>query len=212
MHGAREPAHRLLLGSTGSIGTQAVDVIARNPDRFDVVGLRAGGGDVALLARQARELGVSTVARSPIPRAEAPLRDALAGRASRCSSAPTRRPSSPGAAPTSCSTASRARSGCGPTLAALRAGSTLALANKESLVVGGALVHAARQRPDQIVPVDSEHSAIAQALRGGTRAEVATPGPHGVGRPVPRLVATTTSRPSPRSRRSRTRRGRWAPS
>ncbi|WP_456845169.1 1-deoxy-D-xylulose-5-phosphate reductoisomerase, partial [Cellulomonas sp. P5_C6] len=62
--------------------------------------------------------------------------------------------------------------GLGPTLAALRAGSTLALANKESLVVGGRLVHAARQRPDQVVPVDSEHSAIAQALRGGTHAEV----------------------------------------
>ncbi len=58
------------------------------------------------------------------------------------------------------------------TLAALEAGSTLALANKESLVVGGRLVHAARRRPDQIVPVDSEHSAIAQALRGGTHAEV----------------------------------------
>jgi 1-deoxy-D-xylulose-5-phosphate reductoisomerase len=62
--------------------------------------------------------------------------------------------------------------GLGPTLAALRAGSTLALANKESLVVGGALVQAARTRPDQIVPVDSEHSAIAQSLRGGARGEV----------------------------------------
>jgi 1-deoxy-D-xylulose-5-phosphate reductoisomerase len=62
--------------------------------------------------------------------------------------------------------------GLGPTLAALAAGSTLALANKESLVVGGALVQAARTRPDQIVPVDSEHSAIAQSLRGGARSEV----------------------------------------
>src|SRR4029077_21060970 len=71
----------------------------------------------------------------------------------------------------------------GPTLAALHAGSALALANKESLVVGGRLVQAARQRPDQIVPVDSEHSAIAQALRGGTHPEVR------------RLVLTASVRP-----------------
>jgi 1-deoxy-D-xylulose-5-phosphate reductoisomerase len=57
--------------------------------------------------------------------------------------------------------------GLEPTLAALRSGATLALANKESLVVGGALVRAAQTRPGQVVPVDSEHSAIAQALRGG---------------------------------------------
>ncbi|MDR1118816.1 MAG: 1-deoxy-D-xylulose-5-phosphate reductoisomerase [Bifidobacteriaceae bacterium] len=63
--------------------------------------------------------------------------------------------------------------GLEPTLAALEAGSTLALANKESLVAGGPLVKAAALRPDQIVPVDSEHSAIAQCLRAGSRAEVA---------------------------------------
>ena len=160
----------VLLGSTGSIGTQAVDVITRNPDRFTVTGLSAGGGDVDLLARQARELGVSTVAVAD-PRAAAPLREALPA-ASRCSSARRRRPSWPAAAPTSCSTASRARSGWARRSPRCGAGSTLALANKESLVVGGRLVHAARQRPDQIVPVDSEHSAIAQALRGGTHPEV----------------------------------------
>src|SRR5699024_7224592 len=63
--------------------------------------------------------------------------------------------------------------GLAPTLAALQAGSTLALANKESLIAGGPLVRAAQKRPDQIVPVDSEHSAIAQALRSGRRGEVA---------------------------------------
>ena len=63
--------------------------------------------------------------------------------------------------------------GLGATLAALAAGSTLALANKESLVVGGALVQEAVRRPGQIVPVDSEHSAIAQCLRGGGVNEVA---------------------------------------
>ncbi|MBC7297917.1 MAG: 1-deoxy-D-xylulose-5-phosphate reductoisomerase, partial [Demequina sp.] len=62
--------------------------------------------------------------------------------------------------------------GLRPTLAALAAGSTLALANKESLVAGGALVKAALRRADQIVPVDSEHSALAQALRSGARGEV----------------------------------------
>jgi len=159
----------VLLGSTGSIGTQAVDVITRNPDRFRVVGLSAGGGDVPLLVRQARELGVSVVAVAD-PAAGEPLRDALPG---------VEVLVGPGA---STELAGRGADvvlngvtgsvGLGPTLAALEAGSTLALANKESLVVGGRLVHAARQRPDQIVPVDSEHSAIAQALRGGTHAEV----------------------------------------
>ena len=61
--------------------------------------------------------------------------------------------------------------GLAPTLAALRAGRTLALANKESLVAGGPLVRAAAQ-PGQIVPVDSEHSALAQCLRSGTEREV----------------------------------------
>ena len=68
----------VLLGSTGSIGTQAVDVITRNPDRFTVTGLSAGGRDVDLLVRQARELGVSTVAVAD-PRAATPLREALPG-------------------------------------------------------------------------------------------------------------------------------------
>ncbi|MEN0130665.1 MAG: 1-deoxy-D-xylulose-5-phosphate reductoisomerase [Brevundimonas sp.] len=164
-----------LLGSTGSIGTQAIDVIRRNPERFDVVGLSAGGGDLALLARQAIELGVETVAVAD-PAAQAPLRDLLDGHVD-----------GHGiellvGADASAELAGRGADvvlngvtgsvGLGPTLAALRGGSMLALANKESLVVGGALVKAARTRPDQIVPVDSEHSAIAQSLRGGARHEV----------------------------------------
>lgn len=159
----------VLLGSTGSIGTQAVDVITRNPDRFSVVGLSAGGGDVALLARQARELGVSTVAVAD-PRAEDPLRDALPG--VEVLVGPEASSELAGRGADVVLNGVTGSVGLGPTLAALRAGSTLALANKESLVVGGRLVHAARQRPDQIVPVDSEHSAIAQALRGGTHPEV----------------------------------------
>ncbi|WP_456826599.1 1-deoxy-D-xylulose-5-phosphate reductoisomerase [Cellulomonas sp. P5_E12] len=159
----------VLLGSTGSIGTQAVDVITRNPDRFSVVGLSAGGGDVALLARQARELGVSTVAVAD-PRAEGPLRDALPG--IEVLVGPDASSELAGRGADVVLNGVTGSVGLGPTLAALRAGSTLALANKESLVVGGRLVHAARQRADQIVPVDSEHSAIAQALRGGTHPEV----------------------------------------
>ena len=159
----------VLLGSTGSIGTQAVDVITRNPDRFTVVGLSAGGGDVGLLARQARELGVSTVAVAD-PRAEAALRDALPG--VELIVGPQASTDLAGRGADVVLNGVTGSVGLGPTLAALQAGSTLALANKESLVVGGRLVQAARQRPDQIVPVDSEHSAIAQALRGGTHAEV----------------------------------------
>ncbi|WP_456786494.1 1-deoxy-D-xylulose-5-phosphate reductoisomerase [Cellulomonas sp. P5_C5] len=159
----------VLLGSTGSIGTQAVDVITRNPDRFTVTGLSAGGGDVDLLARQARELGVSTVAVAD-PRAGAPLREALPG--VEVLVGPQASTELAGRGADVVLNGVTGSVGLGPTLAALRAGSTLALANKESLVVGGRLVHAARQRPDQIVPVDSEHSAIAQALRGGTHPEV----------------------------------------
>lgn len=159
----------VLLGSTGSIGTQAVDVITRNPDRFSVVGLSAGGGDVDLLARQARELGVPVVAVAD-PRAEGPLRDALPG--VEVLVGPDASTDLAGRGADVVLNGVTGSVGLGPTLAALRAGSTLALANKESLVVGGRLVHAARQRPDQIVPVDSEHSAIAQALRGGTHPEV----------------------------------------
>jgi 1-deoxy-D-xylulose-5-phosphate reductoisomerase len=68
----------ILLGSTGSIGTQAVDVITRNPDRFTVTGLSAGGGDVGLLVRQAQQLGASTVAVADAAAGPA-LREALPG-------------------------------------------------------------------------------------------------------------------------------------
>ncbi len=133
------------------------------------MGLSAAGGDTAALARQAVSLGVETVAVADHA-AEAPLRAHLAD----LGGVGVEVLSGPGAA---AELAGRhvdvvlngitGSVGLGPTLAALRAGSTLALANKESLVVGGALVHAAMTRDDQIVPVDSEHSAIAQALRSG---------------------------------------------
>jgi 1-deoxy-D-xylulose-5-phosphate reductoisomerase len=154
----------LILGSTGSIGTQALEVIAANPDRFEVVGLAAGGGNAELLAAQRAETGVANVA----------VADAAAAQ----------RIGAPYAGPDAATrlvqdteadvvlNALVGALGLKPTLAALDSGARLALANKESLVAGGPLVLKAAQ-PGQIVPVDSEHSALAQCLRGGTGDEVA---------------------------------------
>ena len=160
-----------LLGSTGSIGTQAVDVVTRNPDRFDVVGLSAGGSDVDLLVNQAIALDVAVVAVAD-PSAEAAIRAGLVGRDVEVLVGPDASTRLAGRGADVVLNGVTGSVGLRPTLAALEAGSTLALANKESLVVGGALVQAARRREDQIVPVDSEHSAIAQSLRGGARDEV----------------------------------------
>ena len=162
-----------LLGSTGSIGTQALDVVARHPDRFRVTGLAAGGGDPAALAAQVRATGAERVAVAD-PGAVSGLRDALGTRAGGVEvlAGPHAATELAGAGADVVLNGITGAVGLGPTLAALDAGSTLALANKESLVAGGPLVRAALRRPDQIVPVDSEHSAIAQALRSGTREEV----------------------------------------
>ncbi len=165
----------ILLGSTGSIGTQALDVIVRNPDRFRVVGLAAGGGNVGLLAEQAAAFAVPVVAiadDAALPALEAALAVAAPVGA---------RPeilSGPGAATElagrACDVVLNGMTGAvglEPTLAALHAGHHLALANKESLIIGGPLVTAAAA-PGQIVPVDSEHSALAQCLVGGRADEV----------------------------------------
>lgn len=162
-----------LLGSTGSIGTQAVDVIMRNRDRFSVRALSAGGQNIELLARQACELGVEVVAVADDD-ARGRLEQALGSRGAGIEIL-----AGPDASSEVASLGAdvvlngvTGSVGLGPTLAALGAGSTLALANKESLVVGGALVTSAMTRADQIVPVDSEHSAMAQALRSGSGREV----------------------------------------
>jgi len=169
-----------LLGSTGSIGTQAVDVISRHRDRYRVTSLTAGGGQPELLARQALDLGVEVVAVSDegaVPALREHLDRLSAGRPGGASQVEIL--SGPDAASTVAGSGAdvvlngiTGSVGLGPTLAALSSGSTLALANKESLVVGGPLVRAARVRPDQIVPVDSEHSAMAQSLRSGSHHEV----------------------------------------
>ncbi|WP_406302751.1 1-deoxy-D-xylulose-5-phosphate reductoisomerase [Streptomyces sp. NBC_00879] len=165
----------VVLGSTGSIGTQAIDLVLRNPDRFRVTALSAAGGRVGLLAEQARQLRVDTVAvaREDVVPA---LREALA---EQYGSEPVPEIlAGPDAASqlaaSACHTVLNGITGSiglAPTLAALEAGRTLALANKESLIVGGPLVKALA-KPGQIIPVDSEHAALFQALAAGTRADV----------------------------------------
>jgi len=165
----------VVLGSTGSIGTQALDIIRRNPGRFRVAALAAGGGNPGLLARQAAEFGAAAVAVAD-PAAVAGVRAALdAGTSSR------RLPEVLAGTDAVCELAGwpcdvvlngvTGAAGLRATLAALDAGRMLALANKESLIVGGPLV-ISRAKPGQIVPVDSEHSTIAQCLRAGRTAEV----------------------------------------
>ena len=157
-----------LLGSTGSIGTQALDVIARHPGRFRVVGL-AAGGNVDLLCEQARAFDVRLVALADQAAAERARQllpdgvDVVAGL-----DGVTALAGEPADVVLNGMVSSR---GLRPTLAALHAGSTVALANKESLIVGGPLVVAAA-KPGQLVPVDSEHSALAQCLRAGDAREV----------------------------------------
>ncbi|TIC88742.1 1-deoxy-D-xylulose-5-phosphate reductoisomerase [Nocardioides sp. GY 10113] len=138
----------VILGSTGSIGTQALDLVRANPDRFRVVGLTAGGSNPGLFEQQVAE-----------------FRPAFHGLGEEASVEAAARP---------CDVVLNGITGAvglRPTLAALDAGRTLALANKESLVMGGPLV-LERAKPGQIVPVDSEHSALAQCLRGGAPEEV----------------------------------------
>ena len=162
----------VILGSTGSIGTQALDVVRRNREQFTVSALAAGGADVAALAAQAAEFDVDVVAIADESRAGA-LRDALAahGVSPRVIVGPDAS-TEVAALPTDVVLNGMTGSiGLRPTLAALTAGSVLALANKESLVAGGPLVKAVAS-PGQIVPVDSEHSALAQCLRGGRASEV----------------------------------------
>jgi 1-deoxy-D-xylulose-5-phosphate reductoisomerase len=142
----------VVLGSTGSVGTQALDIVRANPDRFRVVGLTAGGSSPDLFEQQVAEFGAAYPA----------LYSGLGEDAST------------EAAGLACDVVLNAVTGAvglRPTLAALDAGNTLALANKESLIIGGPLV-VERAGPGQIVPVDSEHSALAQCLRGGSPQEV----------------------------------------
>ena len=174
---ASSPTRVTLLGSTGSIGTQGLDVIAAHAERFEVAAL-AGGSNIALLAEQAARFTPPLVAVATGD--EGGLRAAVAAAAAAAGvrgyhpevlvgpDAATEVAGRPADVVLNGITGAI---GLRPTLAALRAGATLALANKESLIIGGPLVRDVAA-PDQIVPVDSEHSAIAQCLRGGRAEEV----------------------------------------
>ncbi|MCO4255517.1 1-deoxy-D-xylulose-5-phosphate reductoisomerase [Pseudarthrobacter cellobiosi] len=173
-----QPRRIVILGSTGSIGTQAINVVDGAPHLFEVVALSAGGGNLELLARQAVHTGAAVVGIAGGDRRQ--LRD-LISEAARHAGRQDYRPEIIAGPDASARIAAveadvvlngiTGSIGLAPTLAALKSGATLALANKESLIVGGALVKAAA-REGQIVPVDSEHSAIAQCLRSGSAAEV----------------------------------------
>jgi 1-deoxy-D-xylulose-5-phosphate reductoisomerase len=178
---AGAPRDVVILGSTGSIGTQALDIVRRNPGRFRVAALAAGGGNPGLLARQAAEFGVAAVAVAD-PAAMADVQAAIHEQFCRTDggvSAPqpallTGEDAVSELAAWPCDVVLNGVTGAAglrATLAALDAGRTLALANKESLIIGGPLV-TSRAKPGQIVPVDSEHSTIAQCLRAGRNSEV----------------------------------------
>jgi 1-deoxy-D-xylulose-5-phosphate reductoisomerase len=178
----------ILLGSTGSIGSQAIDVIdgavlADGRPRFEVIALSAGGANLDLLARQAVHTGAGAVGIATGQSDELRGRIAEAARtAGRTGYSPEILAGPDAATRIAAWSDAQGRAdvvlngitgsiGLAPTLAALGSGATLALANKESLIVGGALVKAAAG-PGQLVPVDSEHSALAQCLRAGAETEV----------------------------------------
>nr|WP_290707283.1 1-deoxy-D-xylulose-5-phosphate reductoisomerase [Gordonia sp. UBA5067] len=160
----------LILGSTGSIGTQALEVIAEHPERFTVVGLGAGGANAAMLITQARDFGVPSTAIAVADETAAAQVVEAVGPGVHAGPAAMVDLVEAVPADIILNAVVGAR-GLAPSLAVLGAGARLALANKESLVAGGSLVMDAAA-PGQIVPVDSEHSAIAQCLRGGSAAEV----------------------------------------
>ena len=165
----------VILGSTGSIGTQGLDVISRHPERFTVVGLAAGGAHIDLLASQAARFRVPQVAVFDASKAKA-LREALdaaGARNTQIQAGPDAVIAMAGSGANVVLNGITGSIGLEPSIAALKAGSQLALANKESVVAGGHLLFGAQTREQQINPVDSEHSAIWQSLRSGTHEEVA---------------------------------------
>lgn len=172
----------VVLGATGSIGTQTLDIVRNNPDSFEVVGLSAGGAHVALLAELAIEFKVQFIALAQATVAQ-DLQLALYAQASQMGYATGNYElpklfigpdAATQLAAIECDVVVNGITGAvglQPTVATLNAGTNLALANKESLVIGGVAV-TSLAKPGQIVPVDSEHSALAQCLRSGSPSEV----------------------------------------
>lgn len=164
----------VILGSTGSIGTQGLDVISRHPERFTVTGLVAGGAHVRLLAQQVVRHHVPQVAvydEAAVPALHEALEE-VGARYTQIQAGSQAVNAIAGSGADLVLNGITGSVGLEPSIAALRAGSQLALANKESVVAGGHLLFGAQVRDDQINPVDSEHSAIWQSLRSGTHAEV----------------------------------------
>ena len=156
----------VILGSTGSIGVQALEIIDANPGQFRVVALTAAGNNIDLLVAQAAKFKVSVVG---VTHNADQVRSGLPG--VQVIDGPD---AATEVAAITCDVVLNAITGSiglAPTLAALRVGNTLALANKESLVAGGEIVMALA-KPGQLLPVDSEHSALWQALKSGTKSEV----------------------------------------
>jgi len=155
----------VILGSTGSIGVQALEVIAANPTKFRVVGLSAGANNLERLVEQVKKFSVpivGTTSDGSILRDALPHTEVIDGPES-----------SRQIAALSCDVVLNGITGSiglGPTLAALEVGNKVALANKESLVAGGDLVMAHGR--DRIIPVDSEHSALFQAMMAGKITDV----------------------------------------
>ena len=156
----------VVLGSTGSIGRQALEIIAAYPDKFRALAISSAGSDPALVIEQARALNVSyvgVVSNADVIAQALPGVKVIDGELA-----------STEIASLACDVVINGITGSiglGPTLAALDAGNILALANKESLVVAGDLVMS-RAKPLQIIPVDSEHSAIWQSALAGKREEI----------------------------------------
>jgi 1-deoxy-D-xylulose-5-phosphate reductoisomerase len=151
----------VILGSTGSIGVQALEIVAANPNKFRVVGLSAGRKNPALLMEQAKKFNVPIVgSMAPAPQADGVKVIDGDNSSVEIASLP-------------CDIVLNGITGSiglGPTLSALAVGNKVALANKESLVAGGELVM--KYGRDKLIPVDSEHSAIFQAMLAGKESDV----------------------------------------
>lgn len=154
-----------ILGATGSIGQNTIDLIARDPDAYDVVAL-TGGQNIAQLAADAKRLHVD-LAVTADPDRLGDLRDALSGSGIACAAGPAAIDEAAARPADWVMSAIVGAAGLRPGMTALQQGATLALANKETLVAAGPLVMAEAARHNaSILPVDSEHSAVFQALLG----------------------------------------------
>jgi 1-deoxy-D-xylulose-5-phosphate reductoisomerase len=176
-----------LAGCTGSIGTQTLDVVRAEPDRFRVVALGASGRNPEAVAAQAVEVGAAVVAIDDESGAAA-LKELLPASCELRAGAGAL--ASLGAEADVCVNGVVGFAGLGVTLATLEAGKRLALANKESLIAAGPVVQQARRTPGaELIPVDSEHGALHQCLRSGGYVDARVP------RRVGRLLLTASGGP-----------------